>query len=92
LAARCASLGTPPRIASRDGFSSTGSSLDVHVTGEVAGFARRSRLLEDPEGATVVVRLETVEAVADLVRYAYGDARESSAVRSRIEERLARFR
>ncbi len=72
-----------------DGLSATGEHLNVEIVRDAAAFARHSRLLEDPEGDTLLVELDTdaPAVVEDVALYAYGDARTSSAARQRIEAR-----
>lgn len=72
-----------------DGLSATGRGLDVMVTSDAGAFARRARLLGDPEGEVIVVEsTATASAViGDLALYAYGDERTSSAARRRLEAR-----
>ncbi len=56
--------------------------------------ARQWRLIEDVDGETVLVELETsAEAVVgDIVVYAYGDQRSSSAALERLRERQEKLR
>jgi hypothetical protein len=72
-----------------DGLSTTGEGLDVKVTHNAAATARKSRLLEDSDGETLLVELDTdAPAIAqDIVLYAYGDERTSSAAKQRIQAR-----
>lgn len=76
-----------------DGLSSTGSRLDVKVTQDAAVFARGARVLADPDGEIVLVELDTdaPAVVADVVLYAYGDERTSSAAMRRVLGRQARL-
>jgi hypothetical protein len=74
-----------------DGLSSTGERLDVKVTRDAKAFARQTRMLEDADGQTLLVELDT-DALAlaeDLALYAYGDERTSSAAGHRIQARQA---
>ena len=70
-----------------DGLSTTGEGLDVKVTQNTTATARESRLLEDADGETLLVELDTdAPAVTqDIVLYAYGDERTSSAAKQRIQ-------
>jgi hypothetical protein len=72
-----------------DGLSSTGERLDVKVTHNAATLTRRLRMIEDADGDTIVVELETEArgVVEDIVLYAYGDVRTSSAAGQRIRAR-----
>jgi hypothetical protein len=72
-----------------DGLSSTGERLHIAVTHNASALARRQRLLEDMEGSTLLVELETDAplVVHDIALFAYGDTRTSRAARSRIEAR-----
>lgn len=81
--------GAPDQLT--EALSSTGERLTVTVTPDAAVMARRSRLLEDADGAIVLVELDTDSpaVVVDVARYAYGDERTSGAARRRIEARQA---
>jgi hypothetical protein len=72
-----------------DGLTSTGGGLDVVVTPKAAAYARRLRMLEDLEGDSIVIELDTdaTAVVEDIALYAYGDERTSSAARQRIRAR-----
>ncbi len=74
-----------------DGLSSTGERLDVKVTQNAAALARRSRMLEDADGETLLVELDTdaPAVVEDIALYACGDERTSSAAKQRIQTRQA---
>jgi len=76
-----------------DGLSATGSRLEVAVLQDAAGFARQTRLLEDADGDTLLVELDTdaPAVIEDIALYAYGDERTSSAARQRIVARQARL-
>ena len=76
-----------------DGLSDTGARLEVKVTQDAATFSRRARLLEDPDGGTILVELDAdaVAVIEDIALYAYGDERTSSAAKQRIEARQARL-
>jgi hypothetical protein len=78
---------TTDRLA--DGLSTTGERLDVKVTHDAATLTRRLRLIEDTDGDTIVVELETEArgVVEDIVLYAYGDVRTSGAAGQRIRTR-----
>ena len=78
---------TPVRFA--DGLSATGERLDVKVTHEAATLTRRLRMIEDADGGTIVVEFatEAKAVVEDIVLYAYGDVRTSSAAEQRIRAR-----
>jgi hypothetical protein len=78
---------TTDRLA--DGLSTTGERLDVKVTHNAATLTRRLRMIEDADGDTIVVELETEArgVVEDIVLYAYGDVRTSSAAGQRIRTR-----
>lgn len=78
---------------SGDGLSATGSRLEVAVLQDAAGFARQTRLLEDADGDTLLVELDTdaPAVIEDIALFAYGDERTSSAARQRIEARQARL-
>lgn len=69
-----------------DGLTTTGDGLDVHVVTDAQAHARRERLLEDADGTILLVELTTdaPSAMADIVRYAYGDERVSAAARARV--------
>lgn len=73
------------------GLSSTGEGLVITVTPNAAALARRLRLLEDADGETLLVELDTDAhaIVVDIALYAYGDERTSSAARQRVEARRA---
>lgn len=77
-----------------DGLSTTGEGLDVKVTQNAAATARRSRLLEDVDGELVLIELDTDarDVVADIVLYAYGDDRTSSAAKQRIQARQSNLK
>lgn len=72
-----------------DGFTATGNHLDVTVTRDASALARQARLLEDADGETIVVELDTgaPSVIQEIVLYAYGDERTSSAARQRIQAR-----
>ena len=74
-----------------DGLSSTGEGLDIRVTRNAATLARRLRLLEDADGETLLIELDTdaPAVVTDIALYAYGDERTSSAALQRIRARQA---
>ena len=74
-----------------DGLSSTGERLTVTVTPNTSAFARRFRLLEDVDGETLLVELETDAhaTIADIALYAYADERTSSAAHQRVTLRQA---
>jgi len=76
------------RSANREA-STTGERLDVKVTHDVATLTRQLRMIEDAEGETIVIELETEArgVVEDIVLYAYGDVRTSSAAGQRIRAR-----
>ena len=78
---------------SMDGLSDTGTRLEVKVTQDAAAFARRARLLEDPDGDTILVELDADAAavIEDIALYAYGDERTSSAAKQRVEARQVRL-
>jgi hypothetical protein len=78
---------TTDRLA--DGLSTTGERLDVKVTHDATTLARRLRMIEDADGDTIVVELETEArgVVEDIALYAYGDVRTSSAAGQRIRAR-----
>jgi hypothetical protein len=73
-----------------DGLTSTGGRLDIKVVPDVSSYARRTRLLEDTEGDTLLIELDTdtPAVVVDIALYAYGDTRTSSAAAERIRARL----
>lgn len=75
-------------------LTSTGATLRVAVTPNANTLARQWRLIEDVDGETVLVELETsAEAVvSDIVVYAYGDERSSNAARERLRERQEKLR
>lgn len=77
-----------------DGLSTTGERLDVRVTPHAAVTARKSRLLEDADGETLLVELDTdaPDVVAEIVLYAYGDERTSSAAKQRIQARQSNLK
>lgn len=77
-----------------DGLSTTGEGLDVKVTQNAAATARKSRLLEDVDGELVLIELDTDarDVVADIVLYAYGDDRTSSAAKQRIQARQSNLK
>lgn len=81
--------GTDSPGESVDGLSATGSRLNVAVAQDAAGFARQTRLLEDADGDTLLVELDTDASavIEDIALYAYGDERTSSAAKRRIEGR-----
>jgi type II secretory pathway component PulJ len=70
-----------------DGLTSTGARLEITVTADSATLARRARLLDDPEGETLLVQLDTAAAsvIEDLALYAYGDERTSNTAAARIQ-------
>ena len=74
-----------------DGLSSTGEELDIKVTRNSATLARRLRLLQDADGETLLIELDTdaPAVVTDIALYAYGDERTSSAARERVQARQA---
>lgn len=76
------------------GLSTTGQQLDVKVTSDSQALSRRLRLLEDADGETLLVQLDTTApyAIQDIVLYAYADERTSSAARRRTEARQAEIR
>lgn len=78
---------------SADGLSETGTRLKVTVTQDATAFARRARLLEDADGDTILVELDTdaPAVIEDTALYAYGDERTSGAARRRLEVRQARL-
>jgi hypothetical protein len=77
-----------------DGLTTTGGSLDVYVTADSLAYARRSRLIEDADGTLLLVELATgaPSVMTDIVLYAFGDERESSSARGRLQERQAQLR
>lgn len=72
-----------------DGFTTTGVQLDVNVTQNSHALARAARLIEDTEGDTLLIEVDTdaPSAIEDIVLFAYGDTRTSSAAQARIEAR-----
>lgn len=76
-----------PSETATDGFTTTGDHLDINVTQNAAALARRQRLLEDTDGNTLLIEIDTdaPAVVKDIVLFAYGDTRTSSAARARIE-------
>lgn len=72
-----------------DGLSATGSRLNVKVTANARSLAKSTRLLEDSDGETIIVEIDTEASgvVEDIALYAYGDARTSDAARRRVETR-----
>lgn len=86
--------GAATNVDSSDGLSASGLGLDVVVVSRASDHARRARLLQDSDGETLLVELETDgrQSVTDLARFAYGDVRTSSAARELLEHRLLRFR
>lgn len=76
-----------------DGFTSTGSTIEVKVTANARALSRRDRLVEDLEGDVVVLEIDLQRdastIAADLALYAYGDERTSSAAKQRVAERIA---
>lgn len=90
-----ATAATPTSLGSTDeSLTSTGATLRVVVTPDARIRAREARLLDDPDGDVILVELDTDAAavVADIVLYAYGDERTSSAARNRIRDRQVRLR
>lgn len=79
------------RNTSVDGLSAAGSRLEVTVTQNAAALARQTRMIEDADGETILIELDTDApgAVEDIALYAYGDERTSSAASQRIEARQA---
>lgn len=84
--------GSASRLA--DGLSSTGERLEIKVTKDAAATARKLRLLEDADGETLLVELDTdgPAVVQDIVLYAYGDERTSSAAKQRIQTRQSKLK
>lgn len=76
--------------AGRDGFTSSGSTLEVLLATDVAFIARTNRLVEDLDGDVLIVDFNTSHSqlVLDLTDYAYGDVRMSAVARQRLEEKL----
>jgi hypothetical protein len=74
-----------------DGLSSTGEGLNVKVARDATAHAKRLRLLEDADGETLIIELDTnaPAVVTDIALYAYGDERTSTAARGRIQARQA---
>jgi hypothetical protein len=72
-----------------DGLSDTGERLEVKVTPDPTTLARRLRMIEDADGDTILVELDTdaPAVVEDIALYAYGEVRTSSAAGSRIRAR-----
>lgn len=75
--------------AATSGFSGTGNALDVLVDADTRALARASRLIEDGDGTALLIELDTgaPQVAQDVALYAYGDERESSAARQRLETR-----
>ncbi len=74
---------------SNEGLSSTGERFNVMVTRNATALARQTRLLDDPDGETLLVELDTdaPAVMQDIALYAYGDERTSSAAKGRIQAR-----
>lgn len=74
-------------------LSGTGAAIAVGITSDAVRYARRERFVQDLDGQTVLLELDTdaTEAAEAIVLYAYGDERTSSAARSRIEAMIARL-
>ena len=85
-------VGADERFA--DGLSTTGERLDVKVTHDAQSLARQTRLLEDADGETLLVEIDThtPSVIRDIALYAYGDERTSSAARQRIRARQSRIK
>lgn len=74
-----------------NGFTTTGVQLDVKVTQNPTALARTTRLIEDTAGDTILIEIDTdaPAIIEDIVLFAYGDTRTSSAAQARIEARQA---
>lgn len=83
----------PTGQAPADGLSTSGSHLEVKLTQNAATLARQSRMIEDADGDTILIELDTdaLSVAEDIALYAYGDERTSSAARRRIQARQAKL-